>query len=395
MREIIIDEPEKKPNRFEEDLGRGEIGEKAAKFWLEDIDFRGLLNGGNVPILVKENIINPVLATVGRINRTDSGIRWEKIPGENAGKDYIVHYPDGTEEAHEIKTDYMAYGYEIDPEDRQKNTQHIFIEVDEAYIDNLSEVKRNKRLFRNEFDGKAWYRPGTITDWYHFYIPLRDYDGEGNKKSENAYSEVTEEEIKEFERDESIPRRGALVTHMPGDFFISMTAAQLRIFLEEIAHIRFKDGSGVSDKKVGIRLPVPEIMEQIRKGQAKGFVVGTPDIYIKGGEKPEDIRLLDIKGFWYYKRIKEKCIEEREMLFSVGDGYITARDENTIVQMDISKISEEIQRDLFCMIARNPAGKGQRQKTEEMPPYRGMYGIREKVLETYVTQEMLLGMKEL
>lgn len=246
-------------NNFNSDMMRGGIGEKAAKFWLS-----------GVPFFNPERPILDICDADGIIKHRLPKAEMEMIPvsGYNKNNDYwLIDGQNGNRMKLEIKADFRAM---TDDPYRRLHTGNIFVEVDPANVDNLEDVLKH-RLCRGMSETETnWFNtaPEGHADWYAFYIPLINYDNDGNPRSETDMTvparggfQVSEAQITQFVNDQHIAKRSALITRYPFECFVCLRWEKLKEHLEEIVGIRFNDNAPSRRGKLSILLPLRKIVD--------------------------------------------------------------------------------------------------------------------------------------
>lgn len=284
----------------ERDYNSGRRGERLAKFWLEGQDFE------------RTPAMNRILSPGGWLMHPPKRpIRiWNFIEGQNENRDFeewiaVSGQPVKTQR-HEVKNDVRALTDKIG----KQHTEHLYIEVDAAAIENLEEIRRRSRNFCGKENKRAYYHPAEHADYYHFLVSLRDPDFE-EIESFDALAE--REEIEAFDADERIPDEDALLMALPLEYFISVKGADMKYNLERYAHVKLKENAPRSEKRVGIKLPIYEITEEAReKPDEHGHITLTPiySLHIKGDCNDGDrLKRWPTGRIWIPARLAKEVVE--------------------------------------------------------------------------------------
>ena len=245
---------------FQEQLERGKVGEFKAKQFIESIPF-----GETLPI-IPIYMDNWTL----RDKTGKSREKWEFQEGENKNRDYLEPKAGETPIKHEVKTDYLAYNDKAGGSSLY-HTGRFFVEVDKGCIANLDslELKRSG-CYRGNKQKSGWFNPkdGFHADWYHFYFPLCDYDGERIRLDWNRSQGIVKlpkAEIEQFTTDEKIPAGSCIVTEVPFEFFMSMTWDKLKSILEQFAGVEFLEAPKTTNERIEFSIPIDAVINQMRK----------------------------------------------------------------------------------------------------------------------------------
>lgn len=272
---------------FSTDKVRGGKGENIAKKWLKGIDFKHL-----------PPMVNICTRNGTKANRECTEQKWDSQSenGKNdENKDFIVTFPacreckksekckrmpnnERYQERHEIKTDFRAYVDIVKSNGATDyHTERILIEVDKDNIINLEEVQKNP-CYRGGKPQRAYFHSGDHADWYHFCLPLCNYDGNGNVilNSRMAAAMLTDEEIAAFDADEQISEGDSIVTEVPFAFVLAIKGDKMKELLEIHAGIKFNDEADRSSQRIHISLPVYEISKECIEENSDGRIAIIP-----------------------------------------------------------------------------------------------------------------------
>ena len=274
--------------------------EHLAHFWLEGVDFE------------KTPAMNRILSPGGWLIPPPEKQRrkWSEVTKKNnENRDFeewiaVSGQPVKTQR-HEIKNDVRAL---TDLPDGQ-HTEHLFVEVDAAAVENMDEVRHSK-FWRGEKNKRAYYHPDDHADFYHILFSLRDPDVE----EINSFDALAKrEEIESFDADERIPDEDALLMALPLEYFISIKGADMKYHLERYAHVKLKENAPRTEKRIGIALPIYELTEETREAPDEhGHITMTPiySLHIKGECNDGDkLKRWPTGRIWIPARLAKEVVE--------------------------------------------------------------------------------------
>lgn len=286
-------------NKFDNDNNRGKIGERAARFWLNGVPFfaptRPMLDMTDADGIVKHRLPKDAMEMI-------------PIKGYNKNKDFLlVDSQSGERMKLEIKSDFRAL---TDDPSSWRHTGNIFIEVDPANVDNLEEVLEHRFCKGIKETETSWFNvsPGGHADWYAFYIPMIDYDGEGNPRPgtdmtlpERGGFQVTDAQILQFVNDQQIAGCSALITRYPFEFFACLRWEKLKEHLEKVIGIRFNNNPPSKRGKLSILLPLRQIVDAAHPWNIQAWNRDTIIVpccqFVTNTEIPED---ADARDYTFY-----------------------------------------------------------------------------------------------